>query len=78
MANRRRLSAMGYGPGTVQPSGRASVNALPPPPDGSIPTRLPIGNPQAPQQPPMQGEGGDDSGDPLAAILRLLNEQQGQ
>lgn len=79
MATRRKLSQMGYGAASV-PAPVRSNSALPPPPDGSIPMRLPVsGEPQAPPSTEMSiGEHGDDSGDPMAALLRLLNEKQGQ
>jgi hypothetical protein len=70
MATRRRLSTMGYGPSEM-PRSSGSNFPLPPPPDGTIPVRLPApGDPNA--QPP-QGEGMmDESQDPMAALRRLL------
>lgn len=79
MATRRRmLPTVGYGPGSVPrtPSGNFPV---PPPPDGTVPNRLPVGvDPNMAGAPVgMQGEGGGDdtAADPLQAILRLLNQK---
>lgn len=81
MATRRRLPLMGYGAGNV-PATRGGVSsALPPPPDGTIPNRLPVGvDPNAapvdPNMQQMQGEGsgGDSNADPLQMMLRLLEQ----
>lgn len=81
MATRRRmLPTAGYGPGSVprNPSGRFPV---PPPPDGTVPNRLPVGvdlngAPGDPMAQMQGGGGGDDTAaDPLQAILRLLNQR---
>lgn len=73
---------MGYGMGEAPATrGGGMTAALPPPPDGTIPNRLPVGiepntapvDPNMMQQ--MQGGGGDDSNaDPMQMMLRLLEQ----
>lgn len=70
---------MGYG-SVNPPAARGGVSALPPPPDGSIPNRLPVGMepnaaPVDPRMQQMQGGGGDDpNADPMQMMLRLLEQ----
>lgn len=62
---KRRMS-MGYGSDPI-PQSNAGASALPPPPDGKPPVRLPFV-----EQPPEQPVVDEQSQDPNIDIMRLL------
>lgn len=80
MATRRRLPWSSYSAGDVPAPRSGHRSTVPPPPNGKIPNRLPIGI--EPSAAPVDqgtgqlgdGGGGDSNADPMQLMLRLLQQ----
>lgn len=73
MASRRM---MGYGSSRIERAPKGGF-PIPPPPDGSVPSRLPVGaNMEQPQEPaaPM---GEPDSEDAIMQLMKMLGRLDG-